>query len=231
MEQSPLESFLSGNPIRQTRRFMITAFAIGATLGLTGSILFYAMKPDILWATIIFFALGFTAPMASITVRALYVSLVLGTYALEEYRSMRGQFERAQAKIEPLLHKFDGVVDKVPPMIENVSVVVEKAKNMSDDIVVIANRVAVATQELNGSFNVKVVEKKLDELAKSLSTIAGAFAVSDQEPTIVPLEEFDPTKMGPRRKRQDSRSYLDRNAVDLVAEDVLDAGDERLLHE
>lgn len=218
---SELENVLDTNPLRPTRRFMTVAFAVGTVLGFVVSFAFYKylvivghwdMKVHLFPTILFFWGLAFAVPMGSITVRVMYLTLVMGYAGLEQYQKLSVQFKEAQddlkkaheelkKDIRPLLDKANVVLDQVPPMVEDIKVVLEKARAMGDDVVSIAHRVNTATHELNGSFNVKVLEAKLDVLGKSLATIAKAFGGENGEIKEPEILEFDPTKLAARKRR------------------------------
>jgi len=102
---SELENVLDANPLRPTRRFMTVAFAVGTLLGFVVSFAFYKylvivgqwdMKVHLFPTILFFWGLAFAVPMGSITVRVMYLTLVMGYAGLEQYQKLSVQFKEAQ---------------------------------------------------------------------------------------------------------------------------------------
>lgn len=206
---------LKDGPLVWVKKLIIRAFVLGVCLGISaaGSYVGY-LKATGKWdasahlfpAIVILFGLGFTVPAMTVTIRVMFLSVVMSVKAIRDSQSIVSIAKDVQQKAGPIIDKIDKVADKAVPMAENIEKIVEKAQGMTGDVVEIAHKTRSTIEQMNGSFNVKMIEQKMDQLVGSLATIAKVMAPlarmfgskgSDDE---VSVPEFDPLKAGGRRR-------------------------------
>lgn len=130
---------------------------------------------------------GFVMPYFLTTLLKLNLGIDMNRKALELGTATANNLQHLKDEIEPVINKAEQVVDKIVPIVENASEVSPKIKEMSEDIARISHKIRTATDNLNGSFDIKAIEQKLDKVAESLSTLAGVFTVPRKhEPIITP---------------------------------------------
>jgi hypothetical protein len=173
--------------------FMVRMFAIGITLGIIGSIVYGYLghsTDKFFHSFIIFAGFAFTFPMFTISVRLMLKMFYMSVEATEKQSEIIEKFHRVEKEAgpivdkvkeiltvhaDPAVKKIEHLIEKAGPIIDNVEVVVEKSKGMAEDIEKIAHRIRNITEAMNGHFDFKSIEQRLDKVADSLSTIASVF--------------------------------------------------------
>jgi len=204
---------LADGPLAWIAKLTLKAFMMGVCLGTSasGSYVWY-LKSAGKWdasvhlfpAIVILFGLGFTVPAMTVTIRVMFLSVVMSVKAIRDSQAIVSIAKDIQQKAGPIIDKVDKVVDKAVPTAENIEKIVEKAIGMSGDVVEIAHKTRSAFEQMNGSFDFKAIEKKMDQLvggiatiAKVLEPLAKVFGAKGDE---MAVPEFDPLKMGGRRR-------------------------------
>lgn len=173
--------------------FMIRMFVSGITLGIVGSLLYWFIGKStdkFFHCFIIFAGLAFTFPMFTISVRLMLKMFYMSVEATEKQNEIIEKFHKVEKEAgpvvdkikeiltvhaDPAVKKIEHLIEKAGPIIDNVEVVVQKSKGMAEDIEKIAHRIRNITEAMNGHFDFKSIEQRLDKVADSLSTIASVF--------------------------------------------------------
>lgn len=208
-------------------KFMVRMFVFGFILGVGGAALYahFGSSTDRFFHCFIIFAgLAFTFPMFTISIRLMLKMYYMSVEATEKQSEVIEKFHRVEKEAGPVIDKvkeiltvhadpailkIEKVIEKSIPIAENMGVILEKAKGMTEDIERIAHRIRSATDAMNGHFDFKSLESRLDKVADSLSTIASVFdppkkKASNQASTevsekAVVLPMFDPLVAGRRK--------------------------------
>ncbi len=197
------------NPLVKTKRFIITMFLIGSFFGLMSAAAYvYFMNHYHKWdasyvfqTLVLFWGLAFVLPSLTISLRIMFLGIMLNLRALDDYDKLSSTIDSVQKQIEPIVNKINHVVDRAVPIAESVQEIVEKSKQMSEDIGSIAQKTRTVLDNMNGSFDVRVLEKKMDKLADSLAVIASVFTNGKKEIDEIQVGEFDPLKLGKSKRK------------------------------
>jgi hypothetical protein len=173
--------------------FMVRMFVTGFILGIAGSVLYgyVGTSTDKFFHSFIIFAgFAFTFPMFTISVRLMLKMFYMSVEATENQSMLIDKVRRVEeaagpvvdkvkeiltVHADPAVKKIEHLIEKAGPIIDNVEIVVQKSKGMAEDIEQIAHRIRNITEAMNGHFDFKNIDQKLDKVADSLSTIASVF--------------------------------------------------------
>jgi len=196
-----------GDVIQKMNRSIITMFIVSSIVGVTAAICYWIFSPSsekLFHCFVIAGAIGYSFPAFTIVIRVTVRGYFMGLESMENQSVMIEKIHATEEMAGPIIKKIDQVVDKAIPISESVEEVVFRAKGMSEDIEKIAHRIREVIDNLNGSFDIKSLEKRIEKVADSLTTIASVFTPlgkKGKEEILVPdLPEFDPLKAGGKRK-------------------------------
>lgn len=148
--------------------------------------------------SIIFYGLGVTFPVLAISCRLMVKMFFQNCEQIENMSHVVQTFKEAHEKAPNLIANIEKVVDKAIPIASSIEDIAARAKGMSNDVEQVIHRIRTATDAMNGSFDIKVIEKKLGDVSDSLSAIAKVFSPIKKSGDL-PLPEvpaFDPLKAG-----------------------------------
>lgn len=173
--------------------FIVRMFVVGVTLGIVGSVIYgiFGKSTDKFFHSFIIFAgFAFTFPMFTISVRLMLKMFYMSVESTEKQNEIIEKFHKVEKEAgpvvdkikeiltvhaDPAIKKVEHLIQKAGPIIDNVEIVVQKSKGMAEDIEQIAHRIRNVTEAMNGHFDFKSIEQRLDKVADSLSTIASVF--------------------------------------------------------
>lgn len=191
--------------VRSMTRFIIFTFVICGVLSAVSAYGYYrwsVSQEKVFHTIVIFAAMGYTFPMFTISIRVMIKLFFMTCEGMQNTDKLFEGYEKAQATIAPMAENIKAIIEKAVPIANNVEVIVDRAKGMADDIEKVAHKVRSAADSLNGHLDIKELGKKLDKVAESLNTIAGAFGGgSIDEKEEVGLT-FDPLVKVGRKSRQ-----------------------------
>jgi hypothetical protein len=197
--------------MKSMRTFIACMLVAGPVLGIVSALAYarivstygtWDVSKDSFHFAIILYGLGFTFPILSISVRLMIKMFFQNCEAIENQNFILETLKIAHDKAPGILQNVEAVVDKAVPIANMVEEIVKQAKGMAEDIEKIAHRVRTATDTINGNFDFKSIEGKLEKVAESLSTIAGVFAPIKKKsdvPSFPEIPAFDPLKAGGRK--------------------------------
>lgn len=163
---------------RDNARFVAAMFVSGIVLAL-GAVKVYwsfSKSPDKLFhCVVIGFALGYSFPAVMTFIRIAIKGYFLGIEQAERLTYAIDGLKQAQDKAPNLIENAKNVMEKAVPIAHNVEEIVSRAKGMADDVEAVVHKVRSTMDSLNGSLDVKAIEKRLSEANESLKTIASAF--------------------------------------------------------
>lgn len=148
---------------------------------------------------IIFYGLGVTFPVLAISCRLMVKMFFQNCEQIENMGYVVNAFKEAHEKAPNLIKNIEAVVDRAIPIATSIEEIAARAKGMSEDVEKVVHRVRTATDAMNGSFDIKVIEKKLGDVADSLNSIAKVFNPIKKAGGDLPVPElpvFDPLKAG-----------------------------------
>jgi hypothetical protein len=187
-----ITSMLTAGPILG----VISAFAYRWIVVTYGQ---WDVSKDTFHMGLLFYGLGFTFPVLAISCRLMVKMFFQNCEQIENMTHMIGVFKEAHEKAPNLIKNIETVVDRAVPIASSIEEIIVRAKGMSEDVEKIAHRVRTAIDSMNGSFDLKVIEKKLETVADSLSSIAKVFNPIKKAGGDLPVPElpvFDPLKAG-----------------------------------
>lgn len=202
----------SPREVMKSMRLFITCMVVaGPLLGIVSAFAYkwivstygtWDVSKDTFHFGIILYGLGFTFPILSISVRLMTKMFFQNCEAIENQNFILETLKIAHDKAPAIIQNVESVVDKAVPIANTVEEIVKQAKNMAEDIEKIAHRVRTATDAINGHFDFKAIEGKLEKVAESLTTIAGVFSPIKKKGEALPIPEipvFDPLKAGGKK--------------------------------
>lgn len=149
--------------------------------------------------SIIFYGLGVTFPVLAISCRLMVKMFFQNCEQIENMSHVIQTFKEAHEKAPHLIANIEKVVDKAIPIASSIEDIAARAKGMSEDVEKVVHRIRTATDAMNGSFDIRVLEKKLESVADSLNSIAKVFSPIKKAGGELPIPEvpvFDPLKAG-----------------------------------
>ena len=210
------------------RSFIIRMFVIGGTLGLIASTLYIFLghsSDKIFHSFVIFAGLAFTFPMFTVSIQLMLKMFYMSVEATEKQNEIIEKFHRVEREAgpivdkikevltvhaEPALKKIDQVIDRAVPIAKDVEEVASRAKGMAEDIEQVVHRVRHLTDAINGHFDIKSIESRLDKVAESLMIIASVFdppkkktaaatTIEEKPQMTAAFPVFDPLTSGRKR--------------------------------
>lgn len=165
---------------RENTRFVALMFVAGVLLAAAFVFTYWRLSksPDKLFHCIVLgFAVGYSFPAVMTFIRIAIKGYFLGIEQAERLTYAIDGLKQAQDSAPNLIENAKNVMEKAVPIAHNVEEIVSRAKGMADDVEAVVHKVRTTMDSLNGSLDVKVIEKKLGEVNESLKTIADTFRV------------------------------------------------------
>jgi hypothetical protein len=197
--------------MKSMKSFIISMMVVGPILGIISAFAYrwivttygvWDISKDTFHMGLLFYGLGFTFPILSISCRLMVTMFFQNCEQIENMNYITGKLKEVHEKSPDLIKKIDAVVDKAVPIASAIEEIITRAKGMSEDIEKIAHRVRAATDAMNGSFDFKSIEKRLETVSDSLISIAKVFNPIKKSGGDLPIPEvpmFDPLKAGGRK--------------------------------
>lgn len=156
------------NVVKKVTRLMVALFTLGPILGIVSATLYgWYIKSTGAWepstslfhVMILFFALSTTAPALGLTMRMMFISLVLGLKGIENTN-----------KVGPVMDRIEMLLTKIEPVLE---------RTLHGDTLVKVERVFASADELISSGSLERIEGHLEKMAD--------FADPKERDPIVPI--------------------------------------------
>lgn len=194
--------------MRGMKVFVTSMLTIGPVLGIISALAYrwivvnygqWDPSKDTFHMGILFYGLGFTFPVLAISCRLMVKMFFQNCEQIENMSYVVNAFKEAHEKAPNLIKNIEAIVDRAIPIANSIEEIAVRAKGMSEDVEKVVHRIRTATDAMNGSFDIKVLEKKLESVADSLNSIAKVFNPIKKAGAELPVPElpvFDPLKAG-----------------------------------